>query len=58
MENKKVLDFTAIAPHAHGTLLGIKQALLDHGSVSPSVLLSILKHYEEQIDKYLEDENK
>ena len=57
MENKKVLDFNGIAPHAHGTLVGIKKALLNNGSVSPTALLTILESYEKRIEKYLESGN-
>jgi hypothetical protein len=55
MENKIVTDWTAVAPSAHGTLVGLKRILegLDGQDYPVDVLKAVLKGYEKDIAEYL-----
>ena len=55
MENKIVTDWTAVAPSAHGTLVGLKRILegLDGQDYPVDVLKAVLKNYEKDIAEYL-----
>ena len=55
MENKIVTDWTAVAPSAHGTLVGLKRILegLDGQDYPVDVLNAVLKGYEKDIAEYL-----
>jgi len=55
MENKIVTDWNAVAPTAHGTLVGLKRILegLDGQDYPVDVLKAVLKGYEKDIAEYL-----
>ena len=55
MENKIVTDWTAVAPSAHGTLVGLKRILegLDGQDYPVDVLKAVLENYENRIAEYL-----
>ena len=55
MENKIVTDWTAVAPCAHGTLVGLKLILkgLEGQDYPVDVLKAVLKNYENSIAEYL-----
>ncbi|MFM6944936.1 MAG: hypothetical protein ACKOXV_06580 [Bacteroidota bacterium] len=55
MENKIVTDWTAVAPSAHGTLIGLKLILkgLEGHDYPVDVLKKVLDGYENRIAEYL-----
>jgi hypothetical protein len=55
MENKVVTDWNAVAPSAHGTLVGLKLILtgLENHDYPVNVLKKVLDGYEKQIAEYL-----
>lgn len=57
MENKIVTDWNAVAPSAHGTLVGLKLILtgLENTEYPVKVLKAVLDGYEKQIAQYLQD---
>jgi hypothetical protein len=57
MENKIVTDWTAVAPSAHGTLVGLKRILqgLEGQEYPVNVLKAVLEDYEHRIAEYLAD---
>ena len=57
MENKVVTDWTAVAPHAHGTLVGLKLILdgLENTDYPVSVLKAVLEGYENRIAEHLKE---
>ena len=57
MENKIVTDWTAVAPSAHGTLVGLKLILkgLENTEYPVNVLRAVLEGYENRIAEYLQE---
>ncbi len=57
MENKEVTDWIAVAPHAHGTLVGLKLILdgLENADYPVSVLRTVLEGYEKRIAEHLKE---
>jgi hypothetical protein len=55
MENKIVTDWTAVAPSAHGTLVGLKLILkgLEGHDYPVDVLKKVLDGYENRIAEHL-----
>ena len=55
MENKIVTDWNAVAPTAHGTLVGLKMILegLEGQDYPVDVLKAVLENYENRIAEYL-----
>jgi hypothetical protein len=57
MENKIVTDWNAVAPSAHGTLVGLKMILngLENTDYPVNVIKAVLEDYEGRIAEYLKE---